>query len=139
MKTKEQKLLEHDDALLKRERSIRFTRAAATCFAALMFFGVIMHSVHASKFASTDLDATSVFVVSTDAGNIDLKIPAFLMCAFFFWAALAHEYNLRSKHIDSIKMYRSKLKEQEGTKTSQPSPGTYSSKAADGLTGNVQE
>ena len=121
MKTREQKLLKYDDALLKRERSIRFTRVAATCFAALMFFSIITHAIHASKFAPTDIDPTSAFVVSTDDGNIDLKVPAILMFGFFFWAAFAHEYNLKSKHINSIKMYRSKLKEQNAMEVSQPS------------------
>jgi hypothetical protein len=118
MKTREQKVIDRDDDLLKRERSIKFTRTAATFFAALMFFAFIMHSVHVSKYAAADVDAISVIAVSTDAGTIDLKIPIILMCAFFVWAALAHEYNLRVRHIDSIKMYRSKLKEQ-GTKISQ--------------------
>ena len=118
MKTKEQKLLEHDDDLLKRERSIRFTRSAAMGFALLMFLGVVMHSPHVSKFPPAHADATSIFAALTDAGNIDITISAFLMLAFL---AVAYEYNLRCKHIDSIKMYRSRLTQQEETKTSQPS------------------
>lgn len=130
MKTSEQKVIDRDDALLKRERSIRFTRATATFFAALMFVSFIMHSVHTSKYAAADADAAATFVLITDAGIIDLKIPIFLMCAFFFWAALAHEYNLRSKHIDSIKMYRSRLKEPRETESSQQSPEPYQKSSA---------
>jgi len=119
MKSKEQKLLEHDDALVKRARVLLFTRASATCFAVLMFVGLIMHAIHAAKYLPADANSTSVFVVATDTGNIDLKLTMFYMCACIFWAAIAHQYNLWVRHVDSIKFYRNKLKEQEKTETSQ--------------------
>jgi hypothetical protein len=72
-----------------------------------------MHSIQISKSPQDDADTASVFVISTDAGDIDLKIPVFLMCACVFWAAIANQYHLWSKHVDSIKFYRRKLKEKE--------------------------
>ena len=115
MGTREQRLLEHDDALVKREPSIRFIRAAAICFAAMMLFGDIMLSAPWAAFQATHAETRTPSVVST--GNAD--IHDLLTWCFFGWAALAYVFNLKCRHIESIKLYRKKLAEQEEVSTSQ--------------------
>lgn len=120
MTTREDKVFEHDEALVKRERTIRFTRTAATCLAALMFFSVILRVILASKHDVVGAMCSTFLITIVDR----IKIPVFDIFVFCIFAAIANEYNLMCKHIDSIKLYRMRLNEQTETKTSQQNTAT---------------
>jgi hypothetical protein len=105
MKTKEQKILERDDDLLKREGSLRRSRGGSIVFVILFFLVLGVYSESATLPASEDKLTISL------AGCI-------LLCSI-----LAFLYGLQIKHLDSIKVYRRKLEEQNQTGTSQHNPG----------------
>jgi predicted RNA-binding Zn-ribbon protein involved in translation (DUF1610 family) len=90
MKTKEERIHARDDALLKKEASMRRSRIGAIVFAILFL-----------------LTAT---VLSRDNLTHDKEI--FWSLSLIVIIELAYYYDLRIKHIESIKMYRKKLGEQ---------------------------
>jgi len=109
MKNREDIIFKHDEALVKRERTIRFTRVAATCLAALTFFSTILLIILDPKHEFVDARHSTLLITIADG----IKMPVFDMCICCIFAAIAHEYDLMCRHIDSIKLYRMKLKEQK--------------------------
>ena len=90
MNTKEERIHARDDALLKQEASMRRSRIGAIIFAILI-----------------PLTAT---VLIRDNLTHDKEMFWSLSLILTFW--LAYYYDLRIKHIESVKMYRKKLGEQ---------------------------
>lgn len=90
MKTREEKIRKRDDALLKQEASMRRSRIGAIGFAILIPLVAIVLAKESPSPEHT----------------------RFWTVAFFFTIALACYYDVRIKHIDSVKMYREKLGEQ---------------------------
>ncbi len=95
MKTKEQKILERDDDLLKREGSLRRSRGGSIVFVILFFLVLGVYSESATLPASEDKLTFSL------AGCI-------LLCII-----LAYQYGMQIKHIDSIKLYRKQIEESQ--------------------------
>jgi hypothetical protein len=89
----EEKILKRDDKLLKNEKSWRRARIGIFIIAPIQIFSFII------CFAAP----------STVKAKID--IPYAAMLAFsVFWLLVLDLLNMRLRHIDSIKLYRSKIK-----------------------------
>ncbi len=103
MKTKEQRLHDHEEHLLTNERSIRRSRAGAIGFIMLFFLISIVYSMG---------EPTSNLREDQLALSLNGCI---LLCI-----VLAYQYGMQIKHIDSIKRYRKKLSELREERSSQP-------------------
>ncbi len=90
MKTKEQKIHDYEERLLKQEKSVRRSRNGAIGFVFLFFLSHILYSMSEAQHSMRD-DRVSRMLV----GCIILSI------------ILAYQYGLQTRHIDSIKLFRS--------------------------------
>ena len=90
-----EKIRLQENDLLKRERSLRRSRVGAVVLVTLF---ILLPAI--------------VKVVSQVSGTSSPHADNARMSGFaLFIAALGYKYHLQIKHIDSIKMYREKLKE----------------------------
>ena len=90
MKTKEEIIHARDDALLKQEASMRRSRIGAIVFAFI-------------------IPVTAVYFIRDNLRQDD---EMFWGLSLILMIGLAYYYDLKIKHIESVKMYRKKLGEQ---------------------------
>jgi len=108
MKTKEQRTHDHEEHLLTREKSICRSRSGAIVLVGLYFLTYILYSSGETEFSLRE-------------DTVALSLIGCIMLS----AILAYQYGMQVKHIDTIKMYRSKLKAQTETESSQHQPAPY--------------
>lgn len=100
MKTKEQQIIDREEYLLRHEATLRRSRIGAI---GLIIMLLLTSSLALQSFASRSVEDPATQAL---AGCV-------ILCVL-----LAYHYNIQIWHIDSIKLYRQKLKDKERSESS---------------------